>query len=165
MRKEEFKMSVKTLKAYNLKKLVEENVKHNERILTTFLQHEMIVAEGEDGQVAMFCSEGVGEILSVEDKFDLEVCNAPELDENGHPKTISIMPLGTIGITPKEVMERCESREVFVADFIRKFGSRLEDNFDIQLRSLGAIGLNVSEYYDWSRHEERSGRRYSQKEG
>ncbi len=145
-------MTVKTVKAYNLAKLIEENApKHNDRTLTTFLQHEMVVLEGSKG-VHMFCSEGVGETLeSVEDVFELEVCYAPERDEKGNPKTISIVPLGTIGITPKEIFETCESRDVTVSDFIRRFGERLEQNFEIQLQCMGKIGFNVSEYYDGSR--------------
>lgn len=150
-------MPVKTVKAYNLAKFVEEsNLEHKGRKLTTFLQHEMVVVEGSKG-VHMFCSEGVGETLeSAADTFDLEVCVAPERDENGNPKTITIMPLGTVGITPKEIFESCESREVLVKDFVRQFGERLEENFNIQLRCMGSIGLNVSEYYDGTRKPIRS---------
>ncbi|ALA07291.1 hypothetical protein SECTIM467_167 [Brevibacillus phage SecTim467] len=143
---------VKTLKAYDIRKMVEDsNLKQNERQLTTHLQHELVIVEGTKG-VLYFCTEGVGRVLeSMDSEMELMLSPMPERDEQGRPKTISLFATATAHPTVREVVQEAPSREVEIKDFIRRFGARLEHNFSIQLNSLRDIGLDPTEYYQGGR--------------
>lgn len=145
-------MSVTKIKAYNVRKLIEDNnLMQGDRKLTTHLQHELAIIEGTKG-VLVFCTEGVGRILeSMDDKYTFELSPAPERDENGNPKTISIFATATVDLSPKQIVAEAEYREVEMKDFIRKFGARLEQNFGIQLAALREIGLDSTAYYQGGR--------------
>ncbi|MGG1263796.1 hypothetical protein [Brevibacillus laterosporus] len=148
---------VTKIKIYDVRKLIElENIIQDNRQLTTHIQHELAIIEGVHG-VTMFCQEGVGRVLKgMDDVFELELSPAPERDDDGNPKTICIMPTGMALITPKEIVEKAVHKEVEIKDFIRQFGSRLEENFSIQLDTIRKIGLNPNDYYEGGRKKVRS---------
>ena len=77
---------------------------------------------------------------TIEDNYEIEVVKNPE------PNTFAMMPDGGIVKAPiKELME-AESEDVELGLFVRKFGNRLEQNYNILLKSIKEIGLDPTNY-------------------
>lgn len=74
------------------------------------------------GRLYAICHEGVGYEVDEDRPLELPVYKQVE----GH---ISIFPTFTANLSPDEVRELMTDTEVDLADHIRRFGSRLEDNF------------------------------------
>ena len=125
------------VKVYNTQKWIETEV----RGYTTFREHSHAVIEGPDGSI-MVCEEGVHDIFkSKHEKFETEIQTANK------PGTIKIMPDALVSETLKEYLLKCPVKEeVELGEYIRKFGSRLEQNYAILLRSIKEIGLDPKNY-------------------
>lgn len=131
---------MKKIKVYNLKKKVEEDY---EGITTYHYDDEVAIVQNEKNDRAlMFISEGVGECYNINEKYKISV---DRIHENKN--SVSIMPIGTIDIEIENIINTCEYRETYIRDFIRKFGSRLQNNFNEILQSIDEIGLNSKDYY------------------
>ena len=123
------------VKKYNIKKLVEANI-HNH---TTFREDSIVILIGTKGVIVVDI-EGVHQIHStIEDNYEIEVVKNPE------PNTFAMMPDGILKASVKELME-AETEEVELGEYVRKFGNRLEQNYNILLKSIKEIGLDPTNY-------------------
>jgi len=85
------------------------------------------------GTTYVICSEGVGWEVSEAEPLELSV-----YVEYG-PSTMTIVPSFTLTLSPSQVAEYLpKGDDVDLADFIRAFGGRLEENFRIWERTLSA---------------------------
>lgn len=76
----------------------------------------------------LICDEGVGWIFSDDDPVEVDVYDATERrNEEGH-QIMSTVPIGISRFTPSRLAD-LPREDVDLADFIRRFGDRLERNF------------------------------------
>lgn len=132
---------MKKIRVYDLKPLLE-GIEHERSKLKIYGydKYGLAIVEGNKGVLA-FDKDGVGvKKDSMEDTYEVAV----EKDLEGR---ISIIPLGSIEVSFKEIVEKCTYREQNMSDFIRVFGSRIEQNFSILVRAIDEIGENSQEYH------------------
>lgn len=123
------------VKKYNIKKLVE--TLHPTH--TTFREDDIVVLIGTNG-IIVVDSEGVHTPLAtIENKYEIEVITPATSG------TLKIMPDAIMKSTVKELM-KADSEEVELGEYVRKFGSRLEQNYAILLKSIKQIGLDPKDY-------------------
>jgi hypothetical protein len=84
--------------------------------------------------VFAICHEGVGFEVSDEEPLELEFHgNYLSRNEDGvvqaNVTTFDFMPFGSYSITPEDLAEYPIKETVDLADFVRTFGARLENNF------------------------------------
>lgn len=89
----------------------------------------------EDGTIVAVCCEGVG--YEVTDENPLQIGMYPRWD-----KSFGIMPSWIATLRPSDLQEYLTNDTIDLADLIRSFGQRLEDNF-WRLRGLLASGVRV----------------------
>lgn len=102
-----------------------------------------------DVHVYIMDSEACGMVENCfTDSFYLNMYSS-EYDDNGKVKSISILPVKMLLITIDEVINNCESREMYMDEFFarRNYNSRLRSNFNSLVDSLVSDGFNISEYY------------------
>jgi len=128
------------LDVYNVRKYVEKTFAGS----TTFGYHGEYAVVISDRQDLVFCSEGVGQCVNTDDTFKIPL---DKLRVDGD-RAVSIFPVAEMAITVCELVSKCECREVYIEDFIRKFGDRLESNFKIMLRGINEIGCDSSDYHN-----------------
>jgi hypothetical protein len=88
------------------------------------------------------CSEGVGyEVTETEDEpWQVPLyMSRPNADGTGH--LLGITPSWTQQLTGREVRQYLLDEQIDLADLIRQFGARLEQNFWIWFRELGGLAL------------------------
>jgi len=101
----------------------------------------IFVVEGPKGVVVSYRSEGIHWIYdSLDEPFGIDVYKKPG------DGVISAAPSFTIEVPLREITETCECEECDVKDMVRIFGSRLDANYRLLLKSLKKIGLNLKEY-------------------
>lgn len=83
------------------------------------------------GTLYVLNTEGVGWVVTDEDPLQLDLYKKTE-------GRISIFPSLRATLTPAEVRELVTDTEVDLADHVRRFGARLEDNFWLWFRRLSA---------------------------
>lgn len=87
---------------------------------------EYVIAETTDGETYVICSEGVGWKVTYSEPFTMYV--APSWREGR--KTVGGMTAETpVFLYLNEVRKMISTDTVDLADFVREFGSRLENNF------------------------------------
>ena len=74
------------------------------------------------GRDYLICDEGIGAVFSDDDPCEIEV----HVDRDA--RSMSLMPEGIIRFTPT-LLADLPRAEIDLADFIRTFGARLEQNF------------------------------------
>jgi hypothetical protein len=128
---------MKTVKAYDIKALVEGVDGHN---LTAFgSDAQLVIMVGPKG-VLIVTTEGVHyRFDSVEDSYEVDCC------PNESDKIYAI-PSATLSATIKELMEEAASNEIHLGNFVRRFGERLETNYQILLDSIREVGLDPMDY-------------------
>lgn len=83
-----------------------------------------------DGRLYVVCNEGVGWEVTDDEPLEVDLYVSD-------PDHIAIMPRYRTSLTPAEVRAAATGGEVDLADHVRRFGGRLEDNFRIWHRKLG----------------------------
>ena len=132
---------MKNINVYNLRKLVEGTEFKNLPQMTTQSYHELAIIQGNKG-IMIIDDEAVGRVTeSLDETFKLGISEKKD-------NVIYIMPQYTINIPIKDIIKETECREVPIREFVRKFGSRLESNFKIALKTIDEIGLDSKEYYN-----------------
>jgi len=132
---------MKNINVYNLRKLVEGTEFKNLPQMTTQSYHELAIIQGDKG-IMIIDDEAVGRVAkSLDETFKLGISEKKD-------NVIYIMPQYTINIPIKDIIKETECREVSIREFVRKFGSRLESNFKIALKTIDEIGLDSKEYYN-----------------
>ena len=123
------------VKVYDVRSCVEKNSNGK---YTTFYEHEYAVIEGPKGLV-ITGSEGVHYFYNaIGDTHQFAL-------EKKREGSVAFMAEATIDVTLKEITE-LPYREVELGEFIRRFGSRLEQNYGILLDSLEGLGLDPKDY-------------------
>ena len=132
---------MKNINVYNLRKLVEGTEFKNLPQMTTQSYHELAIIQGDKG-IMIIDDEAVGRVAeSLDETFKLGICENKE-------NVIYALPQYTINIPIHDIINKAECREVPIREFVRKFGSRLENNFKIALKTIDEIGLDSKEYYN-----------------
>lgn len=137
---------VKTIKVYDIDKLIRANVFGNgKKYKAHGYNDSLAIIEGPKG-IFILDSDGCGYVAqSLQDEMEIEV------DEQRNDNSISIIAAGTLYPPINEIIKEAEFKEIEIKDFVRKFGSRIENNFRIALDTLNEIGLNKDEYYQGGR--------------
>lgn len=94
------------------------------------------VAQTVDGLMFVICSEGVGS----------EVANETPLELNLYAKVencITILHSFIVQLTPAEIEPHISDETIDLADLVRTFGPRLEDNFWLWYRRLAGLVVEV----------------------
>lgn len=87
------------------------------------------VAQAPNGRVYVICNEGVGWEVHEGKPFPVDLWL--ETDTSSE-----LSPRHRVWLTPDEVLSRVTGKTVDLADLIRTFGDRLENNFDLWHRRL-----------------------------
>lgn len=123
---------MKKVRVYNVEKYIKE--KYFEEVLQ--MDSKLGIVGGDNtskNNIFIFCNEGVGWMYKDRDTIF-------EIDTKSN--TLIKVPI-------KELIDNCEYEEVFVHDFVRKFGSRLEHNYKITCDSLVEIGIGtLKDFYN-----------------
>lgn len=109
-------------------KLIEDGIA-NPRVR---LGHVPYAAAEHDGQLYVVCHEGVGWPVGPNDPLTI-----PIYGSDGDSRNIPLFPRWEVELDEREVRERMTAGEVDLADLVRTFGQRLEDNFAAWYRRLG----------------------------
>ena len=126
------------VKVYNTKEWIETETDGK---YSTFREHNHAIICGPKGKV-FTCSEGV-HFICKNDAEELQIEIVTPSETGG----IKIMPEAIIKTTIGEMLEKCPvMEEKELGEYIRKFGTRLESNYNILLKSLKEIGLNPKDY-------------------
>jgi hypothetical protein len=119
-----------TLTLLDLDSLIEQGQELTQGRDEISLGHAPYAAAEVDGRLYVVCVEGVG--WQVDENTPLSV--PIHASSPGH---VSMMPRWVAELSEREVRERMTGQPVDLADLIRTFGGRLEDNFRIWHRTLG----------------------------
>lgn len=110
-----------------LSKLAEEV---QDRMPDSRLEFRMTYAVAEkDGKTFVVCNEGVGWKVTEEDPLEVAVFSSS-------PEGFSMFPQYRIVLSPDEVRKYATGEKIDLADLVRTFGGRLEDNFWIWHHTL-----------------------------
>jgi len=111
---------------------------------------EIAVIEGTDNRVVVVGSEGVSHLLdSLDEKYMLELHKVKEekVNEDGSVSLpVSIFAEATAKVPLRELIENVSTSEVDLGEFVRHFGSRLEQNYALLMGQLKTIGLDPKDY-------------------
>lgn len=135
----------KLVKAYNVNKWLRSGYAAcNEKRLEAFGAYkELVVIEGPDGFVVTG-SDGCHFMVDrASDTTNVKLCPARK---EGDILSLCLVPTHNVDVPISQILDNCESREVFLGEFVRRFGARLEANYRLLLESLGCVGLNPEDY-------------------
>lgn len=99
------------------------------------------VAE-KDGHLFAICTEGVGFEVTEEEPLTLEFHGnyVARDEETGEIKPnvtkFDVMPFGSYDLIPQDLLDYPVAEEKDLADYVRTFGARLEDNFWLWFKEL-----------------------------
>lgn len=88
-----------------------------------------------DGRVFLICTEGVGYEVTEDGGVEFEFHGNYTTDEPNVTK-FDFMPFASIELSKAELLEYPVAEEVDLADHVRSFGARLEDNFWLWFKEL-----------------------------
>jgi len=77
---------------------------------------------------------------SVDEKYEIDVVKI-----SADPNVISMNPDATGKVSIK-ALQTASYIELELGEWVRRFGSRIENNYDILLKSIKQIGLNPSDF-------------------
>ena len=133
------------IKVYDIKKLIESSSFGSDKYTTYGTDNKLAIIEGTKA-VFILDQDGCGTLhKSLNDEMEIQLRKVRE------DNCFNVMPDSIIKCSIKEVISDTTYEEVEIKDFVRKFGSRLESNFKIALRTLNEIGLDAKDYYDGGR--------------
>ena len=81
---------------------------------------------------------------SVEENIALDLYEV-KIDASGR-KMIPMLPSKRAEATIAYIKEKCEAKEVDLGQWVRRFGARLESNYDTLLKSIKKVGLDSRDY-------------------
>lgn len=122
----------------NLRKLVEDGTKGN---YSPRASQVAILTNPANGKVIITDDDACHEIF--DEKYYIELY-AQTKDETG-VKSFEIIPSKAATLSLEELQEYIE-REDELTNFIRRFGSRIEENYSILLKTIKQIGLDPADF-------------------
>jgi len=130
-------MPMKQVKVYNVAKFIEDNC--DDRNLTAYgTDASWAILEGPDG-ILVVDNEAVHyKFGSGVDQCEIDCCK----NDGG----MYMMPSCTATVYVAAVMSEAETHMEPLGSFVRRFGSRIEHNYDLLLQSIKGIGLNPQDY-------------------
>jgi hypothetical protein len=78
------------------------------------------------------CTEGVGpgEVVTIEKPLEVEVFESARIGNREGQTLISVMAFSIVSLDNLDLLARTTTDSVVLADFIRSFGDRLDDNYN-----------------------------------
>jgi hypothetical protein len=126
---------MKTVKIYNIKKAVESA---NE-FKRTSREDELAIIQGTKG-IIVTDNEAVHAVFdNTDEKVTLQIHK-----KNGDK--MSLIPVDGIDVPIEHIQKEVDFREETLTSFVRRFGNRIESNYNLLLNSLKEIGLNPADY-------------------
>ena len=125
------------VKAYDLKTLVEKECES----FTTYREHKVVIIEGPNGVIVTDDDACHSTHVNTGITYQVELSKVTDPNSN----KISMVPEAMIKPTITELL-KAPSEDVELGDFVRKFGSRIENNYRTLLDSIKVIGLNPTDY-------------------
>lgn len=125
------------VKIYNVKKFVAEHVGepwecYRDNELAVIINGNRAIVTGDEAVHAMFD-------LSTSEKMKVYL-------EKKKENSFSMFPESSVDLPVQEFVDKSEYREDELTNFVRRFGSRIEGNYRILLRSIKEIGLDPDNY-------------------
>lgn len=121
------------VKVYNIKEMVE---KESEGKFTA--RESLAIIEGRKGIIVTDC-EAVHEVYKSED----EKYNIALYPNDG---AMHLFPSAEVNLTLRFIKEKGKYQECELTEFVRHFGSRIECNYNLLLKSIKQIGLTPDNY-------------------
>ena len=129
------------VKCYDMETLLKSHTEDKFTAFGPFTQ--LVVLQGPQGYVTV-CREGVHWITqSVEETLEVE---AEPNDADEHPNSFRVMATHKFDVPVKDILGDAPSEDVDLGNFVRRFGWRLENNYQILLRAIKEIGLDPADY-------------------
>jgi hypothetical protein len=118
------------VKKYNVKGLIEKTHK----TITTYTESDVVIIEGTKG-IIVTDNEAIHNLYDdFNGIYEFDVCAI-----GGNT------PIGLVKISIDEMIT-ADSTEVELTEYVRKFGSRIENNYALLLKTIKEIGLNPKDY-------------------
>ena len=97
------------------------------------------------GHVILVDTDAVHEIRNPNEKYTIALHSASVVDGK---RAIGLMPVASTGTLVEDLvnMEGAEISFVELGSFVRRFGSRIEGNYNTLLKSIKEVGLNPEDY-------------------
>jgi len=131
------KMSAK-VKVYDIDKAVKE---FTEGKFQAFgYDNALAIIEGSKGIIVSNCDGVHKHVLDNEDQIRILMV------ENTESKSIPMFPSHSADTSVAMLKSLASYTEMKLTEFIRRFGSRIESNYDSLLKSIKEIGLNPADY-------------------
>ncbi len=128
-------MSAK-VKVYDINKAVKESTEGKFKAFG--FDATLAIIEGPNGIIVSDC-DGVHKVLKDEQqRFKIQMVENTE--------SIYIYPSHSADTSVAMLKSSASYTEMKLTEFIRRFGSRIESNYDILLKSIKEIGLNPADY-------------------
>ena len=91
-----------------------------------------------NNKIFAVCEEGVGPEngLDADDPIEFDIHGEYSVDGETHQITFDMFPVASVKMNAGDLLTLPVKEEVDLADFIRKFGSRLESNFYLWFDAL-----------------------------
>lgn len=105
----------------------------NPEITKVAAAYEWAIGRDPKGGFHLICSEGVSWAMPPEDAGKLRPAGYPEpvdvdLYDRSNPNKIAMLPIATVKVTAEDLRD-LPAEDKDLADFVREFGRRLEQNF------------------------------------
>lgn len=130
---------------YNLKGYIEKEL--GDKNLTTHGWSELAIISNAKGKSFITDEEGESYIIDdMNSKLPFDLTSQIVRNEDGS-MSVPILPTHQVKLSLNEIINTCDSREVYLQEFIRSFGSRLERNYKIAINCItDDLGLNGEDY-------------------
>lgn len=90
---------------------------------------EWAVAQTKSGDLMVLCTEGVAYFVTDDDPMEFEFHGQYKDEEDSSVTRFDMFPFASTTLTAEELVLYPTKEEVDLADFVRRFGDRLENNF------------------------------------
>ena len=141
------------VQVYDVKKFIEEGLKeHN---VTTFCHDDSLaIVTNKQGLSFVINEEGVYYILNVnDDDYEISLVDVPKKKDGFIP--IQTIPQYNVKLPLQQLIDECGYKEMYLQDYIRTFGDRLERNYCNIIKDItNTLGLDGKAYDNGRMYQE-----------
>ena len=139
---------MKKVKVFDAKLFLEKSCGEQMAAKGLEVRDQFAVLVGEK-KVIVTGDEAVHDIFTLDEEVVIDLFAKARENEDGS-RSISIVPSARVKIPVLELIEELDKPEFVkeqpLTEFVRRFGSRIENNYRILLKSIKEIGLNPADY-------------------